>query len=137
MYAMGSNSEGRLGTGNPEMRSCNVPTLVDGLCNIKKVSCGSAHTLALSEDGQAYAWGQAFYGALGLPKDENGSLENVNAPQLIPQETFGGDGVKDLEAGSRHSIFVTDSNKIFGCGDANQGQLGLGDSNRDRVIQPT
>ena len=67
VYAMGSNSEGRLGTGNPEMRSCNVPTLVDGLSNIKKVSCGSSHTLALSEDGQAYAWGQAFYGALGLP----------------------------------------------------------------------
>ena len=66
VYAMGSNSEGRLGTGVSDMRSCNVPTLVDGLVNIRKVSCGSAHTLALSEDGQAYAWGQAFYGALGI-----------------------------------------------------------------------
>lgn len=57
VYAMGSNSEGRLGTGNPEMRSCNVPTLVDGLCSIKKVSCGSSHTLALGEDGVVFAWG--------------------------------------------------------------------------------
>ena len=66
VYAMGSNSEGRLGTGSSEMRSCNVPTLVDGLFNIRKVSCGSSHTLALSDDGTAFAWGQAFYGALGL-----------------------------------------------------------------------
>ena len=81
VYAMGSNSEGRLGTGNPEMRSCNVPTLVDGLCNIRKVSCGNSHSLALSDDGEAYAWGQAFYGALGVkPREDKGSLENVFAP---------------------------------------------------------
>ena len=54
---MGSNSEGRLGTGSSEMHSCNVPTLVDGLFNIKKVSCGTSHTLALSDDGTAFAWG--------------------------------------------------------------------------------
>lgn len=45
--------------------------------------------------------------------------------------------MKDLEAGSRHSIFVTNNNLIYGCGDANQGQLGLGDANRDRVTEPT
>ena len=107
VYAMGSNSEGRLGTGNPEMKSCNVPTLVDSICNIRKVSCGTSHSLALSEDGQAWAWGQAFYGALGMGSGENGSLENVFAPKPIPQEAFNGESVKDLEAGSRHSIFVT------------------------------
>ena len=57
VYAMGSNNEGKLGTGNPEMRSCNVPTLVDGISGIKKVACGTSHTLALSDDGQVYAWG--------------------------------------------------------------------------------
>ena len=70
------------------MRACNVPTLVDGLCNIKKVSCGTSHTLALSDDGHAYAWGQAFYGALGFRPDEHGSLENVFAPKIIPQTSF-------------------------------------------------
>ena len=43
-----------------------VPTLVDGICNIVKVAAGNAHTIALGEDGSAYSWGQAFYGALGL-----------------------------------------------------------------------
>ena len=51
VYAMGNNAEGRLGISNPQIRSCNVPTLVEGICNIAKVSCGAAHTLALGEDG--------------------------------------------------------------------------------------
>lgn len=121
VYAMGSNSEGRLGTGNADIRSCNVPTLVDGLCNIKKVSCGSSHTLALSEDGKAYAWGQAFYGALGIAPNERGALENAHSPVLLPSEAFADEAIKDLQAGGRHSIFVTERNKLFGCGDANQG----------------
>ena len=103
VYAMGSNADGRLGTGNPDMRSCNVPTLVDGLSNIKKVSCGAAHTLALGEDGRAYSWGQAFYGALGQGNVEN----NVYAPREIEMNRFFNEGLKDLEAGSRHSIFIS------------------------------
>ena len=128
VYAMGSNSEGRLGVGNPEMRSCNVPTLVDGLSNIKKVSCGTSHTLALAEDGTAYAWGQAFYGALGLSmsNESSGAMESQHSPKEIPTSNFGGEPIKDLCAGSRHSIFITDRDRAFGCGDANQGQLGIG-----------
>ena len=42
-----------------------------------------------------------------------------------------------VEAGSRHSVFVTQSNKVFVCGDANQGQLGLGTGLQDRVMVPT
>ena len=56
---------------------------------------------------------------------------------MIPQEAFRGDRIKEVQAGSRHSIFVSEHNKIFGCGDANQGQLGLGERNRDRVVEPT
>ena len=63
---MGSNVDCKLGLGNAELRSVNVPTLVDGICNIIKVAAGNAHTLALGSDGKAYSWGQSFYGALGL-----------------------------------------------------------------------
>jgi hypothetical protein len=31
------------------------------------------------------------------------------------------EAVSTVEAGSRHSVFATQSNKIFVCGDANQG----------------
>lgn len=66
VYSMGSNVDCKLGLGNTDLRSVNVPTLVDGICNIVKVSAGNAHTVALGSDGSAYTWGQSFYGALGL-----------------------------------------------------------------------
>ena len=93
--------------------------------------------MALSEDGKAYAWGQAFYGALGMAANDRGAIENAHRPHLISPEAFNGERIKSLHAGGRHSIFVTERNKVFGCGDANQGQLGLGDGNRDRVLVPT
>lgn len=38
--------------------------------NIVAVSCGEAHTLALSDKGQVFAWGQASDGQLGLANIE-------------------------------------------------------------------
>jgi X-linked retinitis pigmentosa GTPase regulator len=74
VYAMGSNADGKLGINNPKVKQCNVPTLVEGIYGVKQVSCGMSHTLAVTENGEAYSWGQAFYGALGL-----NSKNNVNA----------------------------------------------------------
>ena len=33
-------------------------------------------------------------------------------------------------------MFVTEDNRVYGCGDANQGQLGLGENFKDRVMEP-
>jgi alpha-tubulin suppressor-like RCC1 family protein len=63
---MGSNSDSKLGIGTQDIRSVNVPTLVEGINNVVKVSCGNSHTIALVNDGSAFSWGQAFYGALGI-----------------------------------------------------------------------
>lgn len=38
--------------------------------NIVAVSCGEAHTLALNDKGQVFAWGQASDGQLGLANME-------------------------------------------------------------------
>ena len=63
---MGSNSDSKLGIGTQDIRSVNVPTLVEGINNVVKVSCGNSHTIALVNGGSAFTWGQAFYGALGI-----------------------------------------------------------------------
>lgn len=34
--------------------------------NVIKVACGDQHTLALTQRGHVFAWGQARYGALGI-----------------------------------------------------------------------
>ena len=66
VYSMGNNQDGKLGVGQMHMRSSNVPCLVENLSGIVKVACGSSHTLAISEHGQAYSWGLGFSGALGI-----------------------------------------------------------------------
>ena len=70
---MGSNSDGKLGIGDISKKLCNVPTLVEGIFNIRKVSCGLSHTLALDTEGRSYSWGQSFYGALGVGTTPNTS----------------------------------------------------------------
>ena len=56
---MGSNGDGRLGLGDRVVRESNVPCLVEALeaVPIAAVSCGLAHTLALSVTGDVYSWG--------------------------------------------------------------------------------
>lgn len=90
----------------------NVPTLVEGICNIVKVSCGNSHTIALGSDGIAYTWGQAFYGALGVASGN--SVQNIPTPQRVEL-----DSLFDVSAGGRHSFFVTSDARVYGCGDAN------------------
>lgn len=35
------------------------------------ISCGAAHTVLCTDEGQAYSWGEGFYGALGFSKLDN------------------------------------------------------------------
>ena len=69
VYAMGSNSHGQLGLGNAGIKGKNTPTLVEAQpmvdSVVTKVACGLFHSLALTESGQAYSWGNGKFGALG------------------------------------------------------------------------
>ena len=54
--------------------SISTPTKIQNLENfqIKKVVCGEAHSIALTENGKVFVWGLGSYGQLGLGfSDEN------------------------------------------------------------------
>ena len=54
--------------------SISTPTLIKNLesFQIKKVVCGEAHSIALTENGKVFVWGLGSYGQLGLGfSDEN------------------------------------------------------------------
>ena len=75
VYSMGSNSAGQLGIGEPTVKSKNTPTLVETSPFIEnvvvKVSCGNFHSLALTENGKVFSWGQGRFGALGHGRSDN------------------------------------------------------------------
>ncbi|CAG2106992.1 unnamed protein product [Medioppia subpectinata] len=83
--------------------------------NIVDIECGLHHTLALTDAGRVYAWGQ-----LG-----NGNTIN----QYKPIKVVGGltgCRVISIACGGNHSLAVTDTGSVFGWGLNGNGQLGLG-----------
>lgn len=131
VYSMGNNSDGKLGVGQPHLKNSNVPCLVENLAGIVKVACGGSHTLAVHENGQVFSWGQGYNGALGL-----NDLANQDHPRMVTVP-IQAQRVVDVAAGNRHSLFLTDSFKVYACGEAKQGQLGLGPISIDKMLLPT
>ena len=65
LWAWGSSTSGNLGLG--KMDSTNVlPTQVGADSTWTAVACGYEQTLAIKKDGTLWAWGDNFYGSLGL-----------------------------------------------------------------------
>lgn len=64
VYAWGCNYLGQLGQG--DMGSASIsPVEVKGLQNIKKITIGGDHSIALQNDGTVWSWGQNSWGQLG------------------------------------------------------------------------
>ena len=70
LYIWGRGNEGQLGLG--DLRPRAVPTLMKALgdkqagTTVLQAACGGAHTLALCDNGEVYAWGLNEEGQLGL-----------------------------------------------------------------------
>lgn len=72
------------------------------------VACGSrdAQTLAATENGQLWAWGDGSHGKLGRV-DLAGSV----SPVLI--KDFGKEGITQIECGAQFSVLLTKSGKVY------------------------
>lgn len=125
----GINGYGQLGVGDekPHERPKRVkgglrlkchPTCT-GLSNVVSLSCGVAHTLALTEEGEVYSFGRNAYGQLGLgdAEEQEGVVERLpskSTPQLISwfkDNLEKGEKVVQIYCGSHHSAAVTSAGK--------------------------
>ena len=72
------------------------------------VACGSrdAQTLAATEKGHLWSWGDGSYGKLG--KEE---LESSDVPVLIKE--FGCQNITQLECGAQFSVLLTKDGKVY------------------------
>ncbi|KAL5118503.1 hypothetical protein ACEQ8H_003518 [Pleosporales sp. CAS-2024a] len=130
LYMCGHGPGGRLGTGSETTRY-QFTCIEGGGFNQKKiaaVSLGQNHTLAITDDGEIYSWGNNAFGQLGyaLPKP---ALKDDDPISTIPRQIFGPlkrELVAGIAASRIHSVVhTTTSLYTFG---KNEGQLGIVDS---------
>ncbi|GAM26734.1 hypothetical protein SAMD00019534_099090 [Acytostelium subglobosum LB1] len=96
---------------------------LDGMV-ITQVACGSAHSMALTKDGQLFTWGSNSNGQLGL-----GIANSVNTHS--PTKVKITSPLAMVAAGFCHSVALSSNNTtLYSWGKGSDGQLGL-DSRTD------
>ncbi|GFS20360.1 X-linked retinitis pigmentosa GTPase regulator-like [Elysia marginata] len=70
LYTMGETDGGKLGLPD-DVEDTHIPQHVASISEpVKSVACGSTHTIALTESGDCYVFGEGESGQLGLGTDQ-------------------------------------------------------------------
>ena len=130
---LGFNNCGQTGNGSEEL--CQLRPIKLNEFNDQKVvaiSCGSHHSLALTEKGQVFSWGDNSYGQLGIEENDNSynmfrtrDLKKTK-PQLVCVRNDDKTNVfiVKISCGSFHSILLSSDGNIYTFGYNKFGQIG-------------
>ncbi|XP_011138650.1 RCC1 and BTB domain-containing protein 1 isoform X1 [Harpegnathos saltator] len=121
VFSWGHNGYCELGNGSTNQGL--IPTMVNINLNgkhIVDIACGNHHSLALTDDGEVYAWGQNNCGQVG-----SGISTNQGAPRLV-NSNLAGKKVICITCGQASSMAVTETGEVYGWGYNGVGQLGIG-----------
>jgi alpha-tubulin suppressor-like RCC1 family protein len=115
IWAWGCNNCGQLGDCTIVSKSSPI-SVVGGFTNWCQVSAGSAHSLAVRQNGTAWGWGEAASGRLG---------DNTIATKSSPISVVGGfTDWCQVAAGREHSLAVRQNGTAWAWGQGTVGRLG-------------
>jgi alpha-tubulin suppressor-like RCC1 family protein len=129
VFSWGGNGSGQLGhrvIGELQLQDSAVPTQVLDAGNallghVVKVAAGGYHSLALTDDGRIYAWGDNTYGQLG----SNPAIGLYSStPTLVQKDGATFTGVVEIVAAGNNSYARTADGKVWAWGYNLMGQLG-------------
>lgn len=124
VFSWGDNNYGQLGSNRTgDMRA--VPDAIKGMPKVKQVSAGCDFSLALTENGDVYAWGRGVYGQLG---------SGNRATSSVPRQVKGLENVSEIDAGCHHALALTADKTVKSWGKNVSGQLG--DSSTKNSVVP-
>jgi alpha-tubulin suppressor-like RCC1 family protein len=139
-YGAGNDQAYNLGRGPVGKAAAAVPGYViekatgQPITNIVSISAGWLHGLALTTQGQIYAWGHNENGTLGQADDAINNRPGEPAALLVkaPGSSTAWTGVKMVAAGGTHSLAMDALGNVFSWGYSQNGELGDG-ANHPRV----
>ncbi|KAF2883463.1 hypothetical protein ILUMI_22705 [Ignelater luminosus] len=105
-YAIGRKEYGRLGLGE----NCEDATILTEISalkdkNVINISCGSASSFAVTEEGELYGWGMGTVGQLGTGEDEDRFEPTlIKSKQLTDRQVF------RVSSGGQHTVVLASSN---------------------------
>ena len=132
LYSFGMDAYGQLGRGETTIADV-FPTIVEALSGIRliAVATGTDHSLALTTEGEVYAWGRNTEGQLGTG-DEHGEFADTPCRVDIWINGMQVD-VKSLAAGASISCAVTTNGQLLTWGMGPE--LGQGDHRGNQRMQ--
>ena len=95
---------------------------------IAKITCGKAHSVAITKRNQVYCWGASHYGQCASNtgssiRTSKYTRNTTSLPRLVIslQDVT----VVDVAAGDRHTLALTQGGRVFSWGAGAEGQLGI------------
>ena len=130
IFTCGLNGNGQLGHEDFVDRCDPMPVIALDDRMIISVSCGSAHTAAVSQHGDLIVWGNGRNGQLGL---FSGLDRDHEGPVQLPN--FSEDQLVHVVCGQEITCALTDRGDIYMCG--RESAVGLGGSAAKNATDPT
>jgi alpha-tubulin suppressor-like RCC1 family protein len=113
VYAWGYNKFGQIGNRrkghNEWFNECqSIPIKVNGFNDEKviQISCGLCHSMALTESGRVFSWGNNRFGQLGRNKTKD---SNIALIILLSHQIF----IKKISCGQSHSLLLSSDAYIY------------------------
>lgn len=131
LFTWGNGGFGRLGH-ETDMKE-GSPKLIEELKHesIVQVSCGAFHTIAVSNRGHVYSFGQNKYGKLGIHSAQSKEGDAYKVPVKISMYKQHGQAtakakhdIEAVHAGFNHSVALSKTGKVYTWGYKGKGLLG-------------
>ena len=120
IWASGGDEYNQCGQGAVE-RDVLVPTMCLHSLRVCQVSAGGMHSLALTEDGQLWTFGEPW-GSFSMVIDRSARRVVPEDPEEVAERG----GFVAISCGAFHNLALTASGDVYSWGLNDYGQLGLG-----------
>jgi alpha-tubulin suppressor-like RCC1 family protein len=126
LYSWGRGYEGQLGL-SPTIELAMVPSFVKYFHekHVVSIAAGAFYSLAITNEGAMYGWGEAKLGQLGV--DKHRDLRTPTQIRFPPTEEGSNVFISSCSAGYGHTAALSNQGQLYTWGFNNYGQTGHGD----------